>query len=246
MRRLMLPVLMAVSAVSPFAPVPAHAQWAVIDTAAIARMVDQAKIMTNQLNTLSDISGVASNTLTQLQGFYGSMAQITNAATVIPTLLQSAQTYPLQDLASAEGILRASNSGFTGNLATSALQVLQQTQYFQSSGSYFAATEMNANARSTAGQIAAAQILYQSSQDRIAGLQQMRDQLATAHDPKVTMDLTARAQIENNISQEQANQTAALRMMQEAQAEQATQRQAQADRSSTEALETSLTSAGAE
>lgn len=246
MKRLIFPALMAVSALCPVVPTPALAQWAVVDASAISHMVEQAQIMTNQLNTLGNISGVASNTLSQLQSFYGSMSQITNAASVIPTLLQASQTYPLQDLAAAEGILRANNSGFTGNLASSALQVLKQTQYFQSSQSYFAATEMNANARSTAGQIAAAQILYQSSQDRIAGLQQMRDQIATAKDPKVTMDLAARAQIENNIAQEQANQSQALRMMQTAQSDLARQRLEQEDRQGWENLESSMSGQGAE
>lgn len=246
MRKAVIALFLAGVVAGPFSSTPALAQWHVIDLPALSQMVQDAKTMSSQLSTLNNISGVASSTLSNLQGFYGSMAQITNASSVIPTLLQSSQTYPLQDLASAEGILRANNSGFTGNLATAAMQVLNQTQYFQSSQSDFAASEMNSNARSSAGQIAAAQILYQSSQDRITGLQQMREQLGTARDPKVTMDLQARAQIENNIAQEQANQTAALRMMQEAQNEQRQLREAQADRSGNESLESSLTSNGAE
>lgn len=246
MKRLILPALLSISAFCQLVPTPAHAQWAVIDSSAISHMVEQAQILGNQLNTLSNISGIATNTLDQLQSFYGSMAQITNAASVIPTLLQSSQMYPLENLANAEGILRANNSGFTGNLASSALQVLNQTQYFRSSQSYFAADEMNANARASAGQIAAAQIMYQSSQDRIAGLRLMREQLATAKDPKETMDLTARAQIESNIAQEQANQYQALQMMQTAQNESARQRQEQQDRQGWEEFEDNMTGLGAE
>jgi YesN/AraC family two-component response regulator len=76
---------------------------------------------------------------------------------------------------------------------------------------------MNNAALASAGQMAAAQQLYSSSTQRIQGLQQLQSQLGNSSDPKQTLDLTARATIENGLAQAQTNQGLALSVLQQAQ-----------------------------
>lgn len=218
-------------------PSPAHAQWAVFDGASFGQLVNQAQTGLNQLQQLQNTYQVTRNQLQQLQSFYTSFSHMTNAAQVVPTLLQGAQMYPLQDLAAVEGILRSNGSGFTGSLANSAQAVLQQTQYFRSMQNDFSAKEMNSTAENTAGQIAAAQVLYKSAQNRVSGMEEMKDQLSQSADPKQTMDLNTRAQIENGVTQAQANQTAALQVLQHAQDKVSEERQEQNWRQTSESLE---------
>lgn len=219
------------------APRPAHAQWAVFDGASFGQLVNQAQTGLHQLTQLENTYQVTQSQLQQLQSFYTSFSHMTNAAQVVPTLLQGSQMYPLQDLASVEGILRSNGSGFTGSLAGSAQTVLQQTQYFKSSQTDFAANEMNSSAENTAGQIAAAQVLYQSAQNRVSGMEDMKDQLGLSDDPKQTMDLNTRAQIESGVTQAQSNQTAALQVLQHAQDRVSQERQEQNWRQTSESLE---------
>ncbi|MBS0984272.1 type IV secretion system protein [Gluconobacter cerinus] len=245
MRQLFFVAMMGLAFVG-LHPKPAHAQWHVFDSASFGQLIKSAATESSQLQTLRNTYGVAQSSLTQLQSFYGSFAHMTDAAQVVPTLLQGSQMYPLEDLAQAEGILRSNGSGFTGNLASSALAVLNQTQYFKSAQSDFSATEMNSQAANSAGQIAAAQLLYQSAQNRISGLEQLKDQLGASADPKQTMDLAARAQIESGVNQAQTQQAAALQMMQQAQKEQVEQRAEQNFRQGAESFEDATRTAAGE
>jgi hypothetical protein len=199
---------------------------AVFDVATFGQLVQQAETGIQQLNTLRNALNVNQQQLTQLTSFYQSFAHLTNATQFAPTLLQQSTINPLPEVAQIEAALRGQGVGFTGNLGGSIATLLAKIQIYKPTGTDFAATQMNNAALASAGQMAAAQQLYSSSTQRIKGLQQLQAQLGNSSDPKQTLDLTARATIENGLAQAQTNQGLALSVLQQAQ--QATQQQ-QAD-----------------
>lgn len=205
---------------------PAQAQMAVFDMASFGQLVQSAQNGIRQLETLKDTLNVSQQQLTQLTSFYQSFAHLTDVTQFAPTLLQQSTINPLPDVAQIEAALRGEGVGFTGNLSGSITTLLAQIQVFAPTGNDFAAQQMNNAALASAGQMAAAQQLYSSSTQRIQGLQKLQSQLATSSDPKQTLDLTARATIENGLAQAQTNQGLALSVFQQAQ--QAAQQQ-QAD-----------------
>jgi hypothetical protein len=228
----------AVTALALSEPRPAHAQMAVFDVATFGQLVQQAENGIQQLNTLRNALNVNQQQLTQLTSFYQSFAHLTNATQFAPTLLQQSTINPLPEVAQIEAALRGQGVGFTGNLGGSIVTLLAKIQVYKPTGTDFAATQMNNAALASAGQMAAAQQLYSSSTQRIQGLQQLQAQLGSSSNPKQTLDLTARATIENGLAQAQTNQGLALSVLQQAQ--QATQQQ-QADqkwRQNAEALAT--------
>jgi hypothetical protein len=228
----------AVTALALSEPRPARAQMAVFDVATFGQLVQQAENGLQQLNTLRNALNVSQQQLTQLTSFYQSFAHLTNATQFAPTLLQQSTINPLPEVAQIEAALRGQGVGFTGNLGGSIATLLAKIQVYKPTGTDFAATQMNNAALASAGQMAAAQQLYSSSTQRIQGLQQLQAQLGSSSNPKQTLDLTARATIENGLAQAQTNQGLALSVLQQAQ--QATQQQ-QADqkwRQNAEALAT--------
>lgn len=228
----------AVTALALSEPRPARAQMAVFDVATFGQLVQQAENGIQQLNTLRNALNVNQQQLTQLTSFYQSFAHLTNATQFAPTLLQQSTINPLPEVAQIEAALRGQGVGFTGNLGGSIVTLLAKIQVYKPTGTDFAATQMNNAALASAGQMAAAQQLYSSSTQRIQGLQQLQAQLGSSSNPKQTLDLTARATIENGLAQAQTNQGLALSVLQQAQ--QATQQQ-QADqkwRQNAEALAT--------
>jgi hypothetical protein len=228
----------AVTALALSEPRPARAQMAVFDVATFGQLVQQAENGIQQLNTLRNALNVNQQQLTQLTSFYQSFAHLTNATQFAPTLLQQSTINPLPEVAQIEAALRGQGVGFTGNLGGSIVTLLAQIQVYKPTGTDFAATQMNNAALASAGQMAAAQQLYSSSTQRIQGLQQLQAQLGSSSNPKQTLDLTARATIENGLAQAQTNQGLALSVLQQAQ--RATQQQ-QADqmwRQKAEALAT--------
>jgi type IV secretion system protein VirB5 len=216
----------AITALAIAAPRPARAQMAVFDVATFAQLVQEAENGVQQLSTLKNTLSVNQQQLTQLTSFYQSFAHLTNASQLAPTLLQQSTINPLPQVAQMEAALRGEGVGFTGNLGGSITTLLAKIQVYKPTGTDFAATQMNNAALASAGQMAAAQQLYSSSTRRIQGLQQLQSQLGNSSDPKQTLDLTARATIENGLAQAQTNQGLALSVLQHAQ--QATQ-QEQAD-----------------
>jgi type IV secretion system protein VirB5 len=225
-----------------------HASWAqmpVFDGAALVQLVQQAENGAQQLATLRNTLNVTQQQLTQLTTFYQSFARLTNVTQFAPTLLQQSTINPLPQVTQIEAALRGDGVGFTGNLAGAVTTLLARIQLYRPTGTDFAATQMNNAALASAGQMAAAQQLYSSSTQRIQGLQQLQAQLSSASDPKQTLDLTARATIENGLAQAQTNQGLALSVLQQAQ--QATQQQ-QADqmwRQNAEALAAAAKAAAA-
>jgi type IV secretion system protein VirB5 len=216
----------AVTALALSEPRTAQAQMPVFDVATFGQLVQQAATGIQQLTTLRNSLNVNQQQLTQLTAFYQSFARLTNATQFAPTLLQQSTINPLPQVTQIEAALRGEGVGFTGSLAGAVTALLARIQIYKPTGADFAATQMNNAALASAGQMAAAQQLYSSSTQRIQGLQQLQAQLGSASSPKQTLDLTARATIENGLAQAQTNQGLALSVLQQAQ--QATQQQ-QAD-----------------
>jgi hypothetical protein len=222
---------------------PAHAQMAVFDVSSFMQLVQQAERGVQELVLLKNQLGVSQDQYNQLITFYQSFSHLTNASQFAPTLLQQSTVNPLPDIAAAEAALRGAGVGFSGNLAGSIQSMLAQIQVYKPSGTDFAAQQMNRAALASAGQMAAAEQLYGSSTQRIQGLQELQQQLSASADPKTTLDLTARATIENGLAQAQANQGIAMSVMQQAQQQSQVQQQDQAWRQGADNLENAAKSA---
>ena len=222
---------------------PAHAQMAVFDSASFGQLVQEAAHGTHEIAQLEQVITVNKNQLTELFTLYSSFSHLTNATQLAPLLLTESTIHSLPELAQLESVLRG--QGFTGSLATQAQALLARNQIYRPTGTDFAATQMNSAAQSTAGQMAAAQAIYNSQTDRINGLQTLMTGVGQSGDPKMSADLTARIGIENAYTQAQANQTAALQVMQKAQEDTQQQQQDQAWRQGAEGLVAQATAAGA-
>ena len=108
--------------------------------------------------------------------------------------------------------------------------MLGQIQVYSPGAGDFQANQMNAAARANASTIAAAQGLYASATQRQEGLQTLMSGLGQSADPKQSLDIAARASIENGYVQSQANQAAALGLMQRGQEDAELQQAQQARR----------------
>lgn len=238
----------AVGAFTAITSKPSRAQMAVFDVSSFAQLVEQAQQGAQQLALLKSQLGVNQQQYNQLSEFYQSFAHLTNASQLAPTLLQQSTANPLPEISQIEAALRGEGVGFTGNLSSSIQTMLAKIQVYRPTGTDFASQQMNNAALASAGQMAAAEQLYNSSTQRIQGLQQLSGQLGASADPKQTLDLTARATIENGIAQAQANQGAAINVLQQAQQQSQLQQQDQAWRQGADnlaaAAKSAATSAG--
>ena len=229
---------------------PAQAQMLVFDSASFGQLVDEAqqgaqelvKLQT-QIARLESIGSISQASYNQLTNFYNSFSHLDNATQLAPLLNSTATSFPLPEMAQVESLLRG--QGFTGTLASQAQRILAGIQRFSPSGSDFAATQMNASARATAGTMATAETIFNSAEQRQQGLAQLMGGVAVANDPKQSLDITARATIENGYAQTQANQVAALQVMQKAQEDAEQQQQDQAWRQGAESLVSQAKAAGA-
>lgn len=233
----------ATAGFSVVAPEPACAQMAVFDVSSFLQLVQQAQQGVQELAVLKSQLSVNQSQYTQLVSFYQSFSHLTHASQFAPTLLQQSTSNPLPEIAQAEAALRGQGIGFSGNLAGSIQTLLTTMQVYKPAGTDFAAQQMNNAALASAGQMAAAEQLYSSSTQRIQGLQQLQQQLAVSADPKTTLDLTARATIENGLAQAQTNQGMAMNVMQQAQQQSQAQQQDQAWRQGADGLEAAAKSA---
>ncbi len=222
---------------------PANAQLAVVDGPAFGQLVAEAAHGVQEIVDLEQVVAVDKDQLTELFTLYSSFSHLTNATQLAPLLLQESTIHSLPEMAQLEGLLRG--QGFTGSLAGQAQAMLGKIQTFRPTGTDFAATQMNTAAQATAGQMAAAETIYNSQTDRINGLQTLMTGVGQSGDPKQSADLAARIGIENAYAQAQANQTAALQVMQRAQEDAQQQQQDQAWRKGAENLVAQATAAGA-
>ncbi len=230
--------------------IPARAEMLVFDAASFGQLVDEAqqgsqelvKLQT-QIQRLESIGAISQASYTQLTNFYNSFSHLDNATELAPLLNSSAASFPLPEMAQVESLLQG--QGFTGTLAGQSQRILAGIQRFAPTGSDFAATQMNSSARATAGTMATAETLYNSAEQRQQGLAQLMGGVAVSNDPKQSLDLTARATIENGYAQTQANQVATLQVMQKAQEDAEQQQQDQAWRQGAEGLVAQAKAAGA-
>ncbi len=228
----------------------AHAQLAVFDGPAFGQLVAQAAHGVTELSDLSvqitrleSIGAISQASYDQLTNFYNSFAHLDNATQLAPLLSTTSASFPLPEMVQVEALLEG--QGFTGTLASQSLRILNSIQHYAPPGTDFAATQMNASARATAGTMATAETIFNSAEQRQQGLAQLMGGVATSTDPKQSLDITARATIENGFAQTQANQVAALQVMQKAQEDAEQQQQDQAWRQGAEGLVAQATAAGA-
>ncbi len=228
----------------------AHAQLPVFDAPAFGQLVAEAAHGVTELSDLSiqitrleSIGAISQASYDQLTNFYKSFAHLDNATQLAPLLSTTSASFPLPEMVQVEALLEG--QGFTGTLASQSQRILNSIQHFAPSGTDFAATQMNANARATAGTMATAETIFNSAEQRQQGLAQLMGGVAVSTDPKQSLDITARATIENGFAQTQANQVAALQVMQKAQEDAEQQQQDQAWRQGAEGLVAQATAAGA-
>ena len=176
----------------------ARAQMPVIDFGVLAQTVQQLQTAQAQL--------------TQMQQIYGSLNKITNMNQIAGILNNPSVRQALPgDFASAEKALMGQGG--------SAASWQQQNQVFTPGGNAFYARELQRAQGANAGQMSVAQQMYDAVGQRRAGLQQLQDQIAQSGDPKTTLDLQVRIQIELVSAQNDILAVSALRMVQQAEAQ---------------------------
>ena len=201
---------------------PAQAQLLVFDSSSFGELVDEAQNGLRQLVQLEQVVTLSQQQLNEVTTFYTSFSHLTNVSQLAPFLLQQQAINPLPEVTQIENLLRG--QGFGSSLAGQSEAILARVQHYQAVGTDFTATEMNSNAQATAGQMASAEALYGSSTQRITGIEQLQGQLALSADPKQSLDLQARATMENGLAQAQANQSTSILAIQQAQADAEQQR----------------------
>jgi type IV secretion system protein VirB5 len=230
---------------SSIAPRPAHALFGVgdvvFDPSVFAQVVQQAKNGLQQLQQLEQNGQILTNQLMQLRTFYESFAHLTDVSQLASILQTPAVTNPLPQITQLEGML--SGNGFTGQLGSLVQQFVNQNRAYAPTGTDWQAQEMQRTANITASQMALGNQLYSSAAQRIQGLSELQARLATSSDPKETLDLIARTNVENGLAQAQALQGQSLMIMQQAQQQAEQQREAEAFRQGADQLVTAAQSA---
>lgn len=180
--------------------VPASAQMAVIDAKSIVQLksqIDQMKAQYQQLQKTYNAISRAPNSAVKGFGQQMNVGQFRNA---------------LPNSGTVKGMM-----GGAGQLTAAGQEMLNQNKIYAPGGSDFQAKEMARSATSIAGTQSMAADLYASSSARIAALQAIEGQLATAEDQKAVLDLTARVQTEQAYIQAQQVQAQSLALWQASQ-----------------------------
>lgn len=167
----------------------------VIDTTAIAKQIEQLVEAQKQLK--------------QLQDLHGSLNKLTGMGDIASLLSNPAirQALP-KEFAAVEGLLRGQ-----GGTASSHRQ---QDEVFTPGGNAFYAQEIKRIQGANAGQKSVAQQIYDAAGKRVDGLEQLRAEIGRSEDPKSTLDLQARLQVELAHASNDVLKMQALRMLQQA------------------------------
>jgi type IV secretion system protein VirB5 len=183
----------------------AHAQWAVVDVGAIAKLVQQITVMQQQLQT-------AENQFNQAQQQFQSM---TGGRGMEQLLSNTVRNYLPSDWQTLQTTLVGLDAAEQGNAVLSPAMVAQLSAPEQ---------QQLANARRNAAvlQVASQQALQVTS-DRFASLQQLINAIPTATDQKGILDLQARIAAEQAMLQNE--QTKLMLIYQATQADNLAQRQ---------------------
>ena len=123
-----------------------------------------------------------------------------------------------------------------GTTAALTQEVMRTDTLYAPSAGDFRAVAMNQVSAAAASQKALAQLMLNSSRDRLAGLDRLRQGLGESSDLKQSADASARLAGEQAVAQAQTNQLLAVGVMQRAQTATDTAREQQAWRCSAEAL----------
>ena len=196
-----------------------HAQGIpVIDQAALAKQLESIAQLKSQLDTLNQ-------QLQQAQQLYGSLNKLTNMADVASVLNDPTIRKALpQDFNAIESLLSGAGSGAFGD---SASKFLQSNSTYQTSANDFYAQELSRIQDKNAGQMSLGQQIYDAASKRIDGIDQLRQQIASAGTSKDVADLQARLQAEAAFLQIDVVRMQGLRMVQQAQAQVDDQRKAE-------------------
>lgn len=213
----------------------------VFDPSVFGQVLQQARQGLQQLQQLRDDGQILESQYQQLQEFYQSFAQLTNVSGLASLLESPAVMDPLPQVTGLESML--SGEGFTGRLGSMVQEFEQQNGVYTPNGSDWQAQEMRRDATITADQEALGNSLYSGASQRIAGMEQLNTALASSEDPKQTLDLIARANIENGIAQSQEVQAQSITIMQRAQQDAARQRYEQEQRAEWSQVEQSAAAA---
>jgi len=208
---------------------PARAQLPVIDTSAIAQLLNQLKTAEQQYQEL-----VAS--YNQLVATYNALSQLTNINAIAPELKQPLVQNPVPNTTLLPGILNGLSppSMLGGNLGNLAQQYLHQNQVYQPQGTDFQAGQIRASANIVAEIEAIATQNLQALQTRASALTQIQNQLNSASTIQQVASIQARLAAEGNYAQTQTAQAENLRILAAASAENSDQAQQQAERQSEE------------
>ena len=216
MRRINAAGFAAIAAVCLIAGSPGgRAQVAVIDGAAILKQVEQIIAMEKQLTTLKD-------QLAQQQQLFGSLNKLTSMGDVAALLNDPKIRSALgNDFGAVKSAL---SGGGAGSIAANAQAYQQQNEVYTRPGDDFYAQESRRAQQGNAGQAGVAQQMYEAASKRMAGLDQLRQQIGQSEDPKTTMDLQARIATESAFLQNDIVKMQALAMLQNVEAQTREQR----------------------
>ena len=157
----------------------------------------------------------------QAQQTFDSLSKLTNVNNIAPQLLQSQVRNLLPNTSINASTLLSGDLSKLGSLGTLASQI--QSRYTMNPSSSSSSDAAYAQAlKDATGQAATTAALGENtlsvSQIRMQGLDQLREQLSSAKDPKDVMDLQARIAVEQAQLQNDALKMQAIRMSQEGQA----------------------------
>jgi len=157
----------------------------------------------------------------QAQDSFNSLSKLTNVNSIAPQLLNSQVRNLLPNTSINASTLLSGDLSKLGSLGTLASQI--QSRYTMNPSSSSSSDAAYAQAlKDATGQAATTAALGENtlsvSQIRMQGLDQLREQLSSAKDPKDVMDLQARIAVEQAQLQNDALKMQAIRMSQEGQA----------------------------
>jgi type IV secretion system protein VirB5 len=157
----------------------------------------------------------------QAQDSFNSLSKLTNVNSIAPQLLNSQVRNLLPNSSINASTLLSGDLSKLGSLGTLASQI--QSRYTMNPSSSSSSDAAYAQAlKDATGQAATTAALGENtlsvSQIRMQGLDQLREQLSSAKDPKDVMDLQARIAVEQAQLQNDALKMQAIRMSQEGQA----------------------------
>jgi type IV secretion system protein VirB5 len=196
---------------------PVSAFDIVYDPTAVAKLVDQVQQMEKQLTALND-------QLNQAKRLYDSFNKLTNAGDVA-SLLNSTQLrkYLPAEFSQIESLVNGSGSGTFSSSLDSYLS--RNRVYTANPGNAFYATELDRIARQTGTNHSIGQAVYDTAAKRVDELDKLRQQIGQARDVKDVLDLSARAQVESTLLQNDVLRMQGLAMVQRAQSEMNGQRE---------------------